>query len=72
MRAIKIFENSIRTTWKNINAWRAGKTVIQFDMSTISITTPDQQISLENNEFEIIMAEYIRRNKELKKLNRRT
>jgi len=64
------FNNSIGTTYKEIHA-RQGETSIQFDMSTVSIKLNDnEQITFNNENFELIMAEYIRRKKELKRINR--
>ena len=70
MKGTKHFNNSINTTYKEVHS-RQGDTSIQFDMSTISIKLNDnEQITFNNENFEIIMAEYIRRKKELKEINR--
>jgi len=64
------FEKSINTTYKNIHS-RQGNTSIQFDMSTVSIQSKNgKQITFNNENFELIMTEYIRRKKELKLVNR--
>jgi len=39
-------------------------------MSTVSIQLNSEQITFNNENFELIMAEYIRRKKELKEINR--
>ena len=71
MKGTNHFNNSINTTHKNIHA-RQGDTSIQFDMSTVSIklNNTNEQITFNNENFELIMAEYIRRKKELKEINR--
>jgi len=69
MKGTSHFNNSIKTTYKTIPA-RQGLTSIQFDMSTVSIQLNSEQITFNNENFELIMAEYIRRKKELKEINR--
>ena len=70
MKGTNHFKTGIGTTYKNIHA-RQGDTSIQFDMSTVSIQSKNgEQITFNNENFELIMAEYIRRKKELKRINR--
>lgn len=64
------FSKGIRTTHKEIDT-RQGDILIQFDMATVHLKKENgEEITIENEDFEFLMAEYIRRKKEIKRINR--
>ena len=66
---MKNFENSIEFTIVECNTWREN--IAQFDMSSVCITAKSgEQVTIDNEDFEKLIAEYQRRQAELERINK--
>ena len=66
------YAKAIALTRKHFNKNTYGEIESQFGMTYVSLTnqTTGENVTIDNENFEIIIGEYIRRSKEIKQLNK--